>query len=140
MTTETAVAAVDPDAQEVAVGFQHENLEGWVPEFASPTDVFDAFEKAFDYRGDIAITLKDGSRLEGYVFDRRPGTSLETSFVKLYPVNSDQKLSISYAEIARLEFGKDRAAGKHWEAWLKKYRESKAAGVKNIGIEPDALD
>jgi hypothetical protein len=55
-------------------------------------------------------------------------------------VTSDEKLSIRYSEIARLEFGKDRAAGKHWEAWVKKYTEKKAAGEKNIGIEPEALD
>ena len=39
--------------------------------------------------------------------------------------------SSSYAEIARLEFtGKDRAAGKHWEDWVKAYNERKAAGRK----------
>jgi hypothetical protein len=140
MTTDATIAVIDPDEQEVASGFQHDNLEGWVPEFASPKDVFDAFEKAFDYRGDIAITRKDGSKLEGYIFDRKPGNSLEDSFIRLYPANSDQKLSIAYADIARLEFGKDRAAGKHWENWLAQYQKKKAAGEKNIGIEPDALD
>jgi hypothetical protein len=48
---------------------------------------------------------------------------------------------VSYAEIARIEFtGKDRAAGKHWEAWLQKYAEKKAAGEKNIALHPEALD
>jgi len=48
---------------------------------------------------------------------------------------------VSYAEIARLEFsGKDRAAGKHWEAWVQKYNEKKAAGEKNIALVPEALD
>jgi hypothetical protein len=48
---------------------------------------------------------------------------------------------VSYAEIARLEFsGKDRAAGKHWEDWVKNYNEKKAAGEKNIGLKPDALE
>ena len=48
---------------------------------------------------------------------------------------------MSYAEIARLEFsGKDRAEGKHWEEWVKKYNESKAAGEKNIALVPEALD
>jgi hypothetical protein len=131
---------VDPDSQEVAAGFAHENLEGWIPELASDAEVFDAFEKAFDYRGDIAITRKDGSKIEGYIFDRRPGKSLADSVVRLYPATSNEKLSIPYSEIARLEFGKDRAAGKHWEAWVAQYQKKKAAGEKNIGIEPDALD
>ncbi len=133
-------AVLDPDSQEVAAGFEHENLEGWIPELASDAEVFDAFEKAFDYRGDIAITRKDGSKIEGYIFDRRAGKSLDDSVVRLYPATSNEKLSIPYAEIARLEFGKDRAAGKLWEAWVAQYQKKKAAGEKNIGIEPDALD
>jgi hypothetical protein len=138
--TQLVGTAADPDSQEVAAGFTHENLEGWIPELAAEAEIFSALEKAFDYRGDVTITRKDGSNLEGYIFDRRTGKSLGDSFVRLYPATSDEKLSIPYAEIARLEFGKDRAAGKHWEAWVKKYAEKKAAGEKNIGIEPEALD
>ena len=52
-----------------------------------------------------------------------------------------EKRKVSYAEIARLEFsGKDRAAGKHWEDWVKAYNEKKAAGEKNIALVPDALE
>ena len=138
MNTKSAV--IDPDAQEVAVGFRHDNLEGWIPELATDAEVFDAFEKAFDYRGDVVITRKDGTKLEGYIFDRKTGKSLEDSVVRLYPATSNEKLSIHYSEIARLEFGKDRAAGKHWEAWVAQYQKKKAAGEKNIGIVPDALD
>jgi hypothetical protein len=140
METIEKTAVIDPDAQEVAVGFHHDNLEGWIPELATDAEVFDAFEKAFDYRGDIVITRKDGSKLEGYIFDRKTGKSLEDSVVRLYPATSNEKLSIAYAEIARLEFGKDRAAGKHWEAWVAQYQKKKAAGEKNIGIVPDALE
>jgi hypothetical protein len=44
-------------------------------------------------------------------------------------------------EDAALAFtGKDTAAGKSWEAWMKKYGEKKAAGEKNIGLEPEALE
>jgi hypothetical protein len=132
--------AVDPDSVEVAAGFSHENLEGWVPELASEADVFEAFDKALDYRGDITITRKDGTKFDGYIFDRKAGKSLEDSVIRLFPANSNEKLSIRYSEIARLEFGKDRAAGKHWEAWVAQYQKKKAAGEKNIGIVPDALD
>ena len=143
LETKSAVidaAGADPDNQEVAAGFKHDNLEGWIPELATDAEVFDAFEKAFDYRGDIVITRKDGSKLEGYIFDRKAGKSLADSVVRLYPATSNEKLSIPYAEIARLEFGKDRAAGKHWEAWVAQYKKKKAAGEKNIGIVPDALE
>jgi hypothetical protein len=132
--------AVDPDSIEVAAGFSHENLEGWVPELANEAEIFAAFDKALDYRGDITITRKDGSRFDGYIFDRKAGKSLDDSIVRLFPADSNQKLSIRYSEIARLEFGKDRAAGKHWENWVAQYQKKKAAGEKNIGILPDALE
>ena len=44
-----------------------------------------ALEKAFDYRGDVTITRKDGSKIEGYLFDRRTAATLKDSVVRLYP-------------------------------------------------------
>src|SRR5215831_9978277 len=125
----------NPDLLEVAPGTQHEKLEGWIPELASDEEIRAALEKAFDYRGDVTITLKSGEKVEGYIFDRRSGKSLADSVVRLYPKSDNQKLSIAYADIAALAFtGKDTAAGKSWEAWMKKYQEKKAAGEKNIGL------
>jgi len=129
------------DALEVAPGWGREKLEGWIPELANQEEVCSALEKAFDYRGDITITKRDGSKIEGYVFDRRSGPSLTQSCVRLFPKNSDEKVSISYADIAALAFtGRDTAAGKSWEAWVKKYQERKAAGERNIGLQPEALE
>ncbi|MGC2698172.1 MAG: hypothetical protein WA738_20475 [Candidatus Angelobacter sp.] len=131
----------DPDALEVAPGFAHEKLEGWVPELASDEEVRQALEKAFDYRGDVTITRKDGSKIEGYIFDRRTGESLADSAVRLFPKDADQKIAISYSDIAALAFsGRDTAAGKSFEAWVRKYWEKKAAGEKNIGIQAEALE
>jgi hypothetical protein len=134
-------AALNPDALEVAPGTEHEQLEGWIPPLASDEEIRVALEKAFDYRGDVTITRRDGSKVEGYVFDRRPGGTLKDSLVRLYPKTSSDKISISYAEIAALAFtGRDTAAGKSWEAWMKKYAARKAAGERNIALEPDPLD
>ena len=131
----------DADALEVAPGFKHEKLEGWVPELASEEEVRQALEKAFDYRGDVTITRKDGSRIEGYIFDRRTGKTLADSAVRLFPKDADQKISIAYSDIAALAFsGRDTAAGKSFEAWVRKYWERKAAGEKNIGIQAEALE
>ncbi|HMC29521.1 MAG TPA: hypothetical protein VKL99_01710 [Candidatus Angelobacter sp.] len=131
----------DADSLEVAPGFAHEKLEGWVPELAGEEEVRQALEKAFDYRGDVTITRKDGSKVEGYVFDRRTGKSLADSAVRLFPKDSDKKISIPYSEIAALAFsGRDTAAGKSFEAWVRKYWEKKAAGEKNIGIQAEALE
>ena len=129
------------DSLEVAPGFKHEKLEGWVPELAGEEEIRQALEKAFDYRGDVTITRKDGSKVEGYIFDRRTGKTLADSAVRLFPKDADQKISISYSEIAALAFsGRDTAAGKSFEAWVRKYWEKKAAGEKNIGIQAEALE
>lgn len=129
------------EALEIAPGFTHENLEGWVPELADENSLRDALEKAFDYRGDVTLTLKNGERIEAYIFNRHTGVSLATSYVHYFTPNAPEKRKVSYAEIARLEFtGKDRAAGKHWEDWVKKYNEKKAAGEKNIALVPEALE
>ncbi len=134
-------ASPDPDALELAPGTEHEILEGWIPVLADDRDVLDALEKAFDYRGDVTITRKDGSSVEGYIFDRRTGPSLADSFVRLFPKDSAEKMSIAYSEIAGLSFtGKDRAAGASWEAWVKKWKEKKAAGEKGFGLHPEKLD
>jgi hypothetical protein len=131
----------NPEELEVAPGREREDLEGWIPQLASEEEIREALEKAFDYRGDITITLKNGEKVDGYIFDRRDGKSLRDSIVRLYPKSSNQRVSISYADIAALAFsGKDTAAGKSWEAWMKKYHERKAAGEKNIGLHPEALE
>jgi hypothetical protein len=136
-----SVPHTNPDALEVAPGTAHENLEGWIPQLASDEEIRVALEKAFDYRGDVTITRKDGSKMEGYLFDRRTGATLKDSVVRLYPKSSNEKVSISYDDIAALTFsGRDTAAGKSWEAWMKKYAQKKAAGETNIALEPEPLD
>src|SRR5437667_6883097 len=118
----------NPDALEVAPGTQHENLEGWIPSVASDEDLRQALEKAFDYRGDITITRKDGSKIEGYLFDRRTAATLKDSVVRLYPKGSDQKISVSYAEVGGLALTRrDTAAGMSCGAWMEKYAEKKEA-------------
>src|ERR1700676_3752727 len=80
------------DALEVVPGFEHENLQGWIPQLATEADIRAVIEKAFDYRGDVTITRKNkkdegknngGSEITGYLFDRRIGPTLETSVVRL---------------------------------------------------------
>jgi hypothetical protein len=141
MPQETKSMPQNPDEVEHSPGFAHEKLEGWIPPLASEEEIRVALEKAFDYRGDVTITTKNGTVIEGYIFDRRTGKTLADSVVRLFPRDRDEKLAIPYAQIAALNFtGKDTAAGKSFETWVKKYQEKKAAGEKNIGIEPEKLD
>jgi hypothetical protein len=132
--------AANPEALEVAPGKNRENLQGWVPELAGAEEVRAALEQAFDYRGDVLVTRKDGSTLEGYVFDRRTGRTLEDSFVRILPKTGGGKISVSYAEIAALAFsGHDMAAGKSWENWVRQYWEKRTAG-EHISLHPEEIE
>src|SRR5207249_8746698 len=118
----TEGSPLDPDHLEVAPGRAHETVQGWVPQLASEDELRIALETAFDYRGDVTLTLKDNSKIEGYVFDRVVGNSLSNSFVRVMPRDAIQKPKIAYADIAALSFtGKGTAGGKSWEAWAGKH-------------------
>ncbi|HWY42192.1 MAG TPA: hypothetical protein VNX66_01750 [Candidatus Sulfotelmatobacter sp.] len=131
----------DPDKLEVAPGRTRESVEGWIPELATEEELRGALEKAFDYRGDVTLTKKDGNKLEGYIFDRVTGANLSTSFIRILPKDSTSRQKIAYSDIAALVFsGRDPAAGKSWEAWVKKYWEKKASGGQGGSLHPDALE
>jgi len=126
---------------ELVPGADREKLEGWVPTLAGEEKLSEAIEKASDYRGDVTLTLKNGERIEAFIFNCQSGPTLAESFLQYFTPSAPEKRRVSYAEIARVEFsGKDRAAGKHWEDWVKKYNEKKAAGEKNIALAPEALE
>jgi hypothetical protein len=130
---------LNPEALEVVPGFEHEPLQGLVPSIANEEDLRAALEKAFEYRGDVTITCKDGRVVEGYVYDRRAAATLSGSEVRVLPA-SGARVNVRYADIAALAFsGRDTAAGKSWEAWVRKYWEKKAAG-ESPAIEPERLD
>jgi hypothetical protein len=55
--------------------------------------------------------------------------------------SGNERPAIPYSEIKGLAFtGRDTAAGKSYEAWVKKYWEKRAKGEKNISIEPERLE
>jgi hypothetical protein len=130
-----------PDNLEVAPGTIHDAVQGWVPELATEDDLRIALEKAFDYRGDITLTTKDGKKIEGYLFDRVAGATLTNSFVRILPKDSSPRQKIAYADIAALAFsGRDPAAGKSWEAWVRKYWEKKGTGEGGASLQPESLE
>ena len=127
------------DELEVVPGFEHQQLQGSVPSVATEDELREALEKAFDYRGDITITRKDCTKVEGYLFDRRQAKTLSESLVRVLPPNGP-RVNVPYSDIAALAFtGRDPAAGKSWEAWVRKYWEKKASG-ETAEIEPEDLD
>lgn len=139
--TDADPGPTDPDSLEVVPGSTHEKLEGWVPGLATPQELLAALERAFDYRGDVLITRKDGTKIEGYIFDRRTAKTLADSTVRLLPKDGSPKTSVRYADIAALAFtGRDMAAGKSWESWVSHYWEKKAAGENDISLQPEKLE
>jgi hypothetical protein len=92
------------DELEHAAGRERENLEGWIPALATDAEVREALEKAFDYRGDVTITRRDGTVVEGYLYDRYNAPTLEASKVRLMPTPKPggpaERVSISYSPVA----------------------------------------
>jgi hypothetical protein len=131
----------DPEKLEIAPGRKRDGIEGWVPELVTEQELREALEKAFDYRGDVTLTQKDGTKIEGYIFDRVTGPALNASFVRILPKNGTGRLKIAYSDIAALAFtGRDTAAGRSWEAWVKKYWEKKDSGGEAASLVPDTAE
>ncbi len=124
----------DPDAAETP------SLQGLVASREDEKALLDALENAFDYRGDCTIKRTDGSTVTGYIFDRRTGTTLAASTLRLLAPDSTEYTSISYDTIDAIEFsGKDPAHGKTFERWVERYVKKKLAGEK-ASIESEPLD
>ena len=127
------------------IQISRESLQGQSASLTNEAEIRQAVEQSFDYRGDVTLTLKSGETLEGYVFDRRPGLSLETSFLRLVssasapsPADAATRRQVAYSELAAINFsGRDTAAGKSWEDWVEKYKVKKASGEQNISLQPE---
>src|SRR5471032_3400841 len=99
---------------------EDQSLEKWRPTLATKEELYGALDKAFDYRGDITITLKDGTKQVMYVFNREPKAA--EPYIEAYPADRDEKIKIYYKDVADLFFsGIDTAAGKSWAVWMAKY-------------------
>jgi hopanoid biosynthesis associated radical SAM protein HpnH len=113
-------------------------------DIAAPDQLAGGIEQAFDYRGDVTITLKSGDHIEGYIFDRNfdgnPDRNPAASSMRIMTRSGD-RITVQYAQVSQLSFtGRDMADGRSWEAWVRKYAERKAAGEKNIELVPEMID
>lgn len=85
-----------------------------------------AIELAFDYRGDVTLTLADGRTVEGYLFDRRRESGGRLT-VRLM-LTEGGRATVDAGDVRRLAFtGRDTAAGKSWETWVRQYAQRLAA-------------
>jgi len=108
--------------------------EGRVFQPASFAEVAEAIELAFDYRGDVTVSLKSGESISGYLFNRQVSGS--DSYLEIFPSDSSDARHIRYDQIAAIAFtGEDTATGKSWEAWIVKKGSDRRAEIERVESE-----
>ncbi len=117
--------------------------EGCRIDSASPEELRLAIEAAFDYRGDVTLTLLSGENISGYIFNRN--LQAAEPYLDFYPQNSDAKRRLLFRDLRAIAFtGRDPASGKSWAAWVKQYQDKQAArargeNVGRIGLDAEQL-
>ena len=108
--------------------------EGRVFQPTSFAELAEAVELAFDYRGDVTVSLKSGESLNGYLFNRQVNGS--DSYLELFPSDSSDAQHIRYDQIATIAFtGEDTATGKSWENWIAKKDSERRAEVERVAAD-----
>jgi hypothetical protein len=112
------------------------SLEGSVFIFQNDQERIEAIDKAFDYRGDVTLSVR-GETVEGYIFNRDSHASPPR--IQMFLKGSEEPQVIPYADINSIEFtGKDTANGKSWEAWVSKKASERKAEADRIAAEAAA--
>jgi hypothetical protein len=115
---------------------KHVSLQGVVFTIQSDADRIEAIDQAFDYRGDVTLTLANG-QVEGYLSNR--DATANPPRVELFVKDSDEQQVIPYADIKAIAFtGKDPADGKSWETWVNKKESERKAEADRIEAEAKA--
>ena len=111
------------------------SLEGRVFRPASRAEIAEAVELAFDYRGDVTMTLTTGESVVGYLFNR--DAAEPDPWIEVFPADNPSPVRIPYDAIASLAFtGEDTANGKSWETWVSKKESERRAEADRV--EADA--
>jgi len=98
------------------------SLEGWSPVIGTDATLDEVIDRAFDYRGDVTLVTTGGAELVGYVYNRN--RHAVPPFVQMFDAEGASR-TLPYAEIGAIRFtGKDTAAGKSYEAWLRRKTEA----------------
>ncbi len=110
------------------------SLEGRVFRPTSLTELSEAIELAFDYRGDITVDLKSGGQVSGYLFNRTASGDQPT--IEVFPSTSSGTMTIPYSEVAAIAFtGEDTATGKSWEAWIAKKESERLKDIERAAAD-----
>jgi hypothetical protein len=113
---------------------EHTKLEGRVFRPATPAELAEAVELAFDYRGDVTVELKSGGQIVGYLFNR--DATGPKPLLQMFPESGGMR-EVLYADVASIAFsGEDTASGNSWEAWVNKKESERRADAQRA--EADA--
>ncbi len=113
------------------------SLMGSVFTFQSAAERIEGIDQAFDYRGDVTLTLSNGQLIEGFMSNREPKAAPPR--IQFFVKGEDKPQIIPYADIAAIAFtGKDPADGKSWDAWVNKKEDERKAEADRIKAEVEA--
>jgi len=113
------------------------SLEGATFTPQSAEELHEAIEKAFDYRGNVTLTLTNDETVEGYLANR--DVTAKPPRVEMYPAKEEGMRVIPYADIRGVAFtGKDPADGKSWQAWVAKKDSDRKAEAERLEAESRA--
>jgi hypothetical protein len=125
-----------PADVKTAPSLRAESLQGAVFVIHSDQDRREAIDKAFDYRGDVTLTVR-GESLECFLFNR--DAQAVPPRVELFVKGSETAQIVPYADIEAIAFtGKDTADGKSWVAWVNKKESERKAEAERIRLEAEA--
>ena len=112
------------------------SLEGAVFTFQSEADRVEAIDKAFDYRGDVTLTLHN-EQIECFIFNR--DAKARPPRIEVFVKGGEESRIIPYADVTAIAFtGKDTANGKSWDAWVSKKEDERKAEAERIKAEAEA--
>ncbi len=114
---------------------EEKRLQGWVPELDGELTLAQVIDFAFDYRGNVTLVKADGSEVAGYLFNRN--AEVPEPFVQMFDDRGNGPFAIPYADIRNIRFtGKDTAAGKSYDAWIKRREKERARRRAEDGETP----
>ena len=102
--------------------------------FSNDQDRREGLDAAFDYRGDLTLRLRDGSTLDGFLFNRNAEGKPPTA--QLFVKGEDAPRILPYVDIVGVSFtGKDPADGKSYLAWKAKKHGERQAEAEAIAAD-----
>lgn len=105
------------------------SLQGWVPELGETLTLAQVIDLAYDYRGNTTIVKTDGTEIVGYVFNRN--NNVPEPYIQWFDEAGNGPFTILYGQVQNIKFtGKDTAAGKSWEAWVRRRDREKEKVIK----------